>query len=85
MKASGKELLERNNQIMVGLIDGMVKHLEVFEQKKVSGEDIKQVEAYKNGAGFVVKANNALRDNLAAIGALGSKANLDMATRQKTA
>jgi len=68
MNANGKTMLEQNNQTLYDLIGGMVKRLEVFDRKKAaSTEDIREVEAYKNGAGFVVKANNALRDNLLAI------------------
>jgi hypothetical protein len=68
MNANGKEMLEQNNQKLYTLIDGMVKRLGVFDQKKAaSTEDIREVETYKNGAGLVVKANNALRDNLLAI------------------
>jgi hypothetical protein len=68
MNTNGKEMLEQNNHTLYNLIGGMLKRLGVFDQKKaVSTEDIREVETYKNGAGFVVKANNALRDNLLAI------------------
>jgi hypothetical protein len=49
-------------------MDKMMEHLKVFDQKKISPEDYKNAEGYKNGAGVIVRGVNAKRDCLVASG-----------------
>jgi hypothetical protein len=59
---------ERDAARLDSVMDKMIEYLKVFDQKKVSPEDYKKVESYKNGAGVIVRGVNARRDCLVAGG-----------------
>jgi hypothetical protein len=59
---------ERDAARLDGVMDKMIEYLKVFDQKKVSPEDYKKVESYKNGAGVISRGVNARRDCLVAGG-----------------
>ena len=62
----GPEQAQRDAARLDSIIDRMMEHLKVFDQKKVSPEDYKKVESYKNGAGVIVRGVNARRESLMA-------------------
>jgi hypothetical protein len=64
----GPEQAERDVERLDSVIDKMIEHLKVFDQRKVSSEDVKKVEGYKNGAGVVVRGINVKKDCLVASG-----------------
>jgi hypothetical protein len=64
----GPEQAERDIERLDGVIDGMIQHMRVFDQKKVSAEDTKKVEGYKNAACMVVRGIAVRLDCLVAEG-----------------
>jgi hypothetical protein len=65
MTTKEQEMLDRSTMRIDEVAEGMMKRLKVFDQKKLSTEDIREIDAYKNGAGLVVKTNNSMRENFA--------------------
>ena len=56
----GPERAEKDIGRLDGVIDGMIQHMKVFDHQKVSAEDTKKVEGYKNSAGVVVRGVNVV-------------------------
>jgi polyphosphate kinase len=51
-----------------GVIDKLLEHMKIFEQRKVSAEEIKTVETYKNSACAVARSIAVKVECLAASG-----------------
>ncbi|MDR3174680.1 MAG: hypothetical protein LBU19_10550 [Treponema sp.] len=68
----GPEVSEQDAIRLDGVIDKMIEHLKIFDQKKVSSEDVKKVEGFKNGAGVVVRGISVKRDCLVAAGKMAA-------------
>jgi hypothetical protein len=56
-----------------GVINKMIEYLKVYEQEKVTSEDSKKVEGFKNGAIMVVRGINERRECIVAAGRMAAK------------